>query len=98
VAAAQAAVAAEDALEDREPPLLAAMARQAQGQMLLAAGRAAESEVVFRADLADQPGSGWALRGLHAALLRQGKTDEARRVQAQWRRAWPTADAALTGG
>ena len=98
VAAAQAAVAAEDALEAREPPLLAVMARQAQGQLLLAAGRAAESEAAFRADLADQPGSGWALRGLHAALLRQGKTDEAARVQVQWRQAWPTADAALIGG
>jgi hypothetical protein len=98
LAAAQAAVAAEDAIEDREPPVLAAMARQAQGQLLLTAGRAIESEAAFRADLADQPGSGWALRGLHAALLRQGKIDEAARVRVQWRQAWPTADAALTGG
>lgn len=95
VAAAQAAVAAEDAFEAREPPMLAAMARQAQGQLLLGAGRAAEAEAAFRADLADQPGSGWALRGLHAALLRQGKTAEAAAVLEQLQRTWRAADAAL---
>ena len=95
VAAAQAAVAAEDAFEAREPPMLAAMARQAQGQLLLSAGRAAEAEAAFRADLADQPGSGWALRGLHAALQRQGKTAEAASVLEQLQRTWRAADAAL---
>jgi predicted Zn-dependent protease len=95
LAAAQAAVAAEDALEAREPPLLAVMARQAQGQMLLRAGRAAEAEAAFRADLADQPGSGWALRGLHAALQRQGKSAEAAQVWQQLQRAWSAADPAL---
>lgn len=95
VAAAQAAVAAEDAFEAREPPMLAAMARQAQGQVLLAAGRAADAEAAFRADLVDQPGSGWALRGLHAALQRQAKTAEAASVREQLQRTWRAADASL---
>lgn len=95
VAAAQAAVEAEDAFEAREPPMLAAMARQAQGQLLLSAGRAAEAEAAFRADLADQPGSGWALRGLHTALQRQGKTAEAVSVLERLHRTWPAADAVL---
>ena len=95
VAAAQAAVAAEDAFEAREPPMLAAMARQAQGQLLLRAGRTAEAEAAFRADLADQPGSGWALRGLHAALQRQGKTAEAAAVLDRLQRSWPAADPVL---
>ena len=95
VTAAQAAVAAEDAFEAREPPMLAAMARQAQGQLLLGAGRATEAEAAFRADLADQPGSGWALRGLHAALQRQGKSAQAAAVLEQLQRAWRTADPAL---
>jgi tetratricopeptide (TPR) repeat protein len=95
VAAAQAAVAAEDAFEAREPPMLAAMARQAQGQLLLSAGRAAEAEAAFRADLADQPGSGWALRGLHAALQRQGKTAEAAIVLDRLQQTWRAADPVL---
>jgi tetratricopeptide (TPR) repeat protein len=95
IAAAQAAVAAEDAFEAREPPMLAAMSRQAQGQLLLSAGRALEAEVAFRADLAEQPGSGWALRGLHAALQRQGKSAEAAGVLEQLQRAWRAADPAL---
>jgi len=95
VAAAQAAVTAEDAFEAREPPMLAAMARQAQGQLLLSAGRAAEAEAAFRADLADQPGSGWALRGLHAALQSQGKAVEAASVRDRLDRDWPAADPVL---
>ena len=95
ITAAQAAVAAEDALEAREPPMLAAMARQAQGQLLLGADRAAEAEAAFRADLADQPGSGWALRGLHAALLRQGKAAEAADVLQSLQRNWRAADPGL---
>ena len=95
VAAAQAAVTAEDAFEAREPPMLAAMARQAQGQLLLGAGRAVEAETAFRADLTDQPGSGWALRGLHLALQRQGKSAEAAEVRQQLQRVWGAADPAL---
>jgi len=95
VAAAQKAVMAEDAFEAREPPMLAAMARQAQGRLLLNAGRVAEAEAAFRADLADQPGSGWALRGLHAALLRQGRAEEASQVLQLLQRQWSAADPAL---
>ena len=95
IAAAQAAVTAEDAFEAREPPMLAVMARQAQGRLLLGAGRALEAEAAFRADLADQPGSGWALRGLHAALQRQGKSAQAAAVLEQLQRSWRAADPAL---
>ncbi|HJW11413.1 MAG TPA: hypothetical protein VJ598_06490 [Albitalea sp.] len=88
----------EDALEANEPPLLAAHARLALGDALLRAQRAPEAEAAFRSDLTHQPGSGWALRGLHGALLQQGKQAEAAQVQRELARAWPGADAALKPG
>ena len=67
----------------------------ALGDLLLRARRYSEAEAAFRADLALQPGSGWALRGLQVAIAAQNRGAEAQQVQAEWARAWQDADAAL---
>ena len=89
------AVAAAQGADSSEPPMLAAGARMALGDLQLRAGRAAEAEKTFRDDLAAQPGSGWALAGLTRALQAQGRTAEGAPLQAQAQAAWARADAAL---
>jgi hypothetical protein len=81
--------------DDSEPPMLGAGARLALGDLQLRAGRAALAEASFRRDLANQPGSGWALKGLQQALRTQGKTAEAQAVQVQLTQAFATADRVL---
>ena len=61
LAAEREAIRAEEAMGG-EPPLLAGGSQVALGDLLLRAGRHAEAEAAFRADLALQPGSGWASR------------------------------------
>jgi tetratricopeptide (TPR) repeat protein len=82
-------------VDDSEPPLLGAGARLSLGNMQLRVGRAALAEASFRSDLAEQPNSGWALKGLQQALQAQGKTTEARALQVTLAKSWPQADAAL---
>jgi tetratricopeptide (TPR) repeat protein len=88
------AIRAEEAMGG-EPPLLARGSQLALGDLLLRARRYVEAEAAFRADLALQRGSGWALRGLQAAVAAQRRGAEAQQVQAEWARAWDEADAAL---
>ncbi len=93
--AAQRGVELETAIEDREPPVLAAGSRIEFGQLMLDAKRWGVAEQAFRDDLADQPGSGWALRGLYQSLASAGKAAEAAPVKKQWEQAWSSADVAL---
>ena len=93
--AMQASVDQEKALEANEPPLLGAAAQLTLGDLLLRQKRWAQAEAVFRAELVAQPGSGWALRGLAAALQAEGKPEAARAVEAELGRAWAVADATL---
>jgi tetratricopeptide (TPR) repeat protein len=83
-----AAVALEDAFVYGEPPEWSIPARHDLGAVLLKAGRGAEAEAVFAADLGRFPENGWALRGLEEALLMQGRTAEAEAVQERLIRAW----------
>lgn len=92
LAAWQAAVVAEDALNYTEPPDWPLPVRHELGAALLAASYAAEAEAVFRADLANYPKNGWSLRGLEAALAAQDKTAEAKTVHGQFEQAWQWAD------
>jgi tetratricopeptide (TPR) repeat protein len=94
LAAERDAIRAEEAMGG-EPPLLAGGSQVALGDLLLRAKRYSEAETAFRADLARQPGSGWALRGLQVAVAAQNRGAEAQQVRAEWARAWQEADAAL---
>jgi tetratricopeptide (TPR) repeat protein len=63
---ARAAVKAEDALYEDEPPAWHAPTRQTLGAVLLAAGKKGEAARTFREDLARLPGNGWSTAGLAA--------------------------------
>ncbi len=89
------ALALAQRADDSEPPMLGAGARLALGDMQLRAGHAALAEASFRSDLAEQPGSGWALKGLQQALQAQGKTVEADALQTPLTQAFGAADAGL---
>jgi tetratricopeptide (TPR) repeat protein len=89
---AREAFALEAKLEIDEPPAWHQPQRHALGTALLDAGRPAEAEAVYRADLGEHPENGWALAGLAVSLRAQGRTDEARAVDARLARAWAHAD------
>jgi len=92
----QKAVAREDALHYDEPPDWGFPVRHQLGAALLAAGRPAEAEAVYRADLERHPHNGWALFGLTRSLEAQGKTAEASATQKEFAEAWKRADVQLT--
>lgn len=69
--------------------------RQSLGVALLAAGRAAKAERVYREDLARFPENGWSLFGLRRSLQAQGKSQEAREVKEPFEQAWQHADVTL---
>jgi tetratricopeptide (TPR) repeat protein len=85
------AVELEEALKYDEPPGWMQPVRHALGALLVAEGRHAEAEEVYRADLERHPNNAWSLLGLEQSLAGQGRIDEARaltsRVQAAWARA-----------
>ena len=83
---------AADRADDSEPPMLAAAARVALGDLQLRAGRAALAEQTFREDLARMPANGWALNGLAQALRLQGKAAEAEALKPALAQAWAQAD------
>ena len=89
IRAFEAAVAQEDALMYDEPEPLPFAARHWLGAALLQAGRHAEAERVYRADLEDHPHNGWSLFGLKTALDAQGKSspEVERDLAASWARA-----------
>ncbi|MFI5120005.1 MAG: tetratricopeptide repeat protein [Thermoanaerobaculia bacterium] len=86
------AVKREDALKYDEPPDMTVPSRHALGAVLLAAGRPAEAETVYREDLVRYPENGWSLQGVARALRAQKKTEEAARFDARFRKAWSRAD------
>lgn len=92
IAALEAAVALEDGLPYMEPPYWFFPNRQLLGAALLARGRAAAAEAVYRADLERVPLNGWSLSGLAAALDAQGRGEEATTVREQLAQAWQDAD------
>jgi tetratricopeptide (TPR) repeat protein len=92
VASLQEAVKVEDDLLYDEPPDWIQPVRHTLGAVLLRAGRASEAAQVYREDLQRYPENGWALMGLRDALVREGKPDIARSVDARFRKAWASAD------
>jgi tetratricopeptide (TPR) repeat protein len=96
VVALRAALEREDRLEDNEPPPWGVPVRPALGAALLAAGRPAEAEAVYRADLARFPENGWSLFGLAQSVARQGRAAEAASIDQRFRRTWQHADFELS--
>ena len=86
------AVAQEDELKYDEPPPWTVPSRHALAAVQLAAGRPAEAEKTYLADLARYPENGWSLGGLARALEAQGRKDEAAGVRERLARAWARAD------
>ncbi len=95
VAALRRAIEREDALLYMEPPEWIQPVRHTLGAVLLDAGRHAEAEQVYRADLRKWPHNGWSLYGLSRALEAQGREDEADEAEKQFDRAWARADVAI---
>jgi tetratricopeptide (TPR) repeat protein len=93
IAALEQAVALEDANAYFEPPLWHQPARQSLGRVLLKAGKAAQAEQVYRADLARNRANGWSLYGLSRSLKAQGKPTAD--VDRDFKAAWQHADVAL---
>jgi len=92
----RAAVKSEDGLKYDEPPGWLIPMRHSLGASLISAGRYAEAEKVYRADLARLPEDGWALLGLSQSLRGQGKKREAARIDARFKQAWQKADLQIT--
>jgi tetratricopeptide (TPR) repeat protein len=91
----QVAVAAEDRLAYDEPPTWFYPVRETLGAALLASGKAAEAERLFREDLKYNPGNGRSLFGVWRSLEAQGKKVEAARARSEFRRVWAVADVTL---
>jgi tetratricopeptide (TPR) repeat protein len=89
------AVRLEDAMIYTEPPDWHAPVRHWLGATLLEAGRPAEAEVVYWEDLRRNRENGWALAGLHRALIDQGRKGEAAAIEVRLKKAWAGADATL---
>jgi len=84
------AVEIEDSLRYMEPPDWFQPSRHSLGAVLFAAGRKAEAEQVYRADLQRWPENGWDLYGLSQCL--DGAGTEAAAVKARFDKAWSEAD------
>jgi len=97
IAALTEAVAIEDTLPYDEPPAWHWPTRQALGAVLLAAGKPAESEAAYRAELERNPENGWSLHGLELALRAQKRKAEADAIAARFAAAWANADITLPG-
>ncbi len=79
-----------------EPPEWPFPVRESHGAMLLRAGRAADAEKIFRADLERFPRNGRSLFGLSESLKAQGKNEAARLVELEFKDAWKQADTELS--
>ena len=86
------AVEREDKLRYSEPPDWIHPVRHALGATLLSAGRAAEAEQVYRADLQRLPNNGWSLYGLSQSLRLQKKENEAKQLEMKFTDVWSEAD------
>ncbi len=91
------AVAAEDRLAYNEPSDWFFPTRHLLGAQLLQSGQAARAEQVYRDDLRRNPGNGWALEGLTAALRAQGRSRDAAHAARELEAAWRHADMRLPG-
>ncbi|MGH9368033.1 MAG: tetratricopeptide repeat protein [Thermoanaerobaculia bacterium] len=98
LALAREAAALEDATSyEFGPPDIVKPAHELAGEMLLAAGRAAEARKEFEAALARAPRRAASLLGLARAASSQGDAVAARKAYGQLREVWKRADAGVAG-
>jgi tetratricopeptide (TPR) repeat protein len=90
------AVEIQDTLNYDEPADWYYPVRESLGAALLAAGKAADAESVFREDLRQNPRNPRSLFGLQGAMRAQGKEADATWVDRQFRETWKDADTTLT--
>lgn len=90
------AVQLQDNLTYTEPPPWYYPVRQSLGAVLLAAGKNAAAEQVYRKDLEKNPNNGWSLYGLAQSLHAQGKEKYAAAIEDDFKKAWSKADVELT--
>jgi len=88
IAALLHAVALQDRSGYSEPPAFWYPVRETLGSAYVRAGRYAEAERTFRADLVHNPDNPRALFGLAQTLAREGRVDEARDMRARFTAAW----------
>ena len=91
----QSAVSLEDSLDYNEPPDWLYPLREPLGAALLAAGKPAEAEGIFREDLKRNKRNPRSLFGLAESLKAQGKMSEATAARKQFEQGWKNADAKL---
>ena len=91
----QTAVAIQDALNYEEPPPWYYPVRETLGMELLADGKTADAEQVFRDDLKQNPENGRSLNGLELCLRARNASEEAASVDARFKKAWAHADVTL---
>ena len=89
------AVAIEDTIPYDEPPGWHAPTRHSLGAALLAAGRPAQAEAVYREELERNPDNGWSLRGLALAQRAQRHATDAAATEQRLAAAWQHADVKL---
>lgn len=89
------AIEIEDSLAYNEPPDWFFSVRHHLGAALIKKGDYAKAEAVYRRDLELFRETGWALNGLHEALLKQGKNQDAQLIQSRFETAWAHADTKL---
>ena len=92
IGALEQAVEHEDKLLYDEPPAWYHPIRQELAGVHLAMGHAGVAETLYREDLVHYPNNGWSLYGLARSLEAQGKSAEAGKVDAQYRKIWDKAD------
>lgn len=90
------AVLAEDKLAYNEPSDMIFATRHLLGAELLAAGKPAEAEAVYREDLKQHPKNGWAYFGLAQALTAEKKDEDAAATNKEFKQAWRSSDVNLT--
>lgn len=90
-AALRRAVELDEALRYDEPWGWMMPPAHALGALLLEAGRHAEAETVYLADLARHPDNGWALRGLHECQSHRGDRAAAAATHGRFVAAWRNA-------
>jgi tetratricopeptide (TPR) repeat protein len=90
------AVAAQDRLVYHEPPPVYYSVRESLGAALHRAGRLAEAEAAFRADLTRNPRSGRSLFGLWQTLAALGRRQEADDTKRLFDAAWSGSDTTLS--